>query len=73
VKGIGRWTAEMFLIFCLGRPNVLPVGDLGIRKGMMATYNLKKLPEARQMEKIAKPWEPYRSLGCWYMWRVLEK
>jgi DNA-3-methyladenine glycosylase II len=72
IKGIGRWTAEMFLIFSLNRPNVLPLDDLGVKKGMMRTYNLKNLPTKTQMERIARKWEPYRTLGSWYMWRSLE-
>ena len=71
VKGIGRWTAEMFLMFSLGRPDVLPVGDLGVQRGMEITYGLKGLPEPDEMRKIAEPWSPYRSAGSWYMWRAL--
>lgn len=73
VRGIGRWTAEMFLIFCLGRPDVLPVGDLGLRKAMQKTYSLRALPLPQRMEKIAQPWRPYRSVATWYMWKSLEK
>lgn len=72
VKGIGEWTVHMFLMFHLGRPNVLPVGDLGVRKGMVAAYGLRKLPSPRRMHEIAKPWEPYRSVGSWYMWKVVD-
>jgi DNA-3-methyladenine glycosylase II len=72
VKGVGVWTAQMFLIFRLGRPDVLPVLDLGIRKGVQRAYRLRKLPDAKRIEKIAAPWAPYRSIGSWYMWRVLE-
>jgi DNA-3-methyladenine glycosylase II len=72
VKGIGVWTAQMFLIFRLGRPDVLPVLDLGVRKGVQRAYRLRKLPDAKRIEKIAAPWAPYRSIGSWYMWRVLE-
>jgi len=72
IKGIGRWTSEMFLIFCLGRKNVLPLDDLGIKRAMMVNYNIKKLPDSKQMIKVAKNWEPYRSLGCWYMWQSLK-
>jgi DNA-3-methyladenine glycosylase II len=72
VKGVGVWTAQMFLIFRLGRPDVLPVLDLGIRKGVQRAYRLRKLPDAKRIEKIAGPWAPYRSIGSWYMWRVLE-
>ena len=72
VKGLGEWTAHMFLIFHLGRPDVLPVGDLGVRKGMQTHFGLRKLPEADRMEKLAAPWRPFRSVAAWYMWRVLE-
>jgi len=72
VKGIGVWTAQMFLIFRLGRPDVLPVLDLGVRKGVQRAYRLRKLPDAKRIEKIAACWAPYRSIGSWYMWRVLE-
>jgi DNA-3-methyladenine glycosylase II len=73
VKGIGRWTAEMFLIFCLGRPDVLPVGDLGLRRAMQKAYSLADLPSPEDMRSIAKPWKPYCSVGTWYMWKSLEK
>lgn len=72
VKGVGVWTAQMFLMFKLGRPDVLPVLDLGIRKGVQRAYRLRKLPDAKRVEKIAAPWAPYRTIGSWYMWRVLE-
>lgn len=71
VKGIGRWTAEMFLIFSLGRPDVLPVDDLGVRRGFQLTYGLEDPPKADEMRRIAEPWRPYRSVGTWYMWRSL--
>ena len=71
VKGIGRWTGEMFLIFSLGRPDVLPVDDLGVRRGMQVTYGLADLPKPDEMRRIAEPWQPYRSVGTWYMWRSL--
>ncbi len=69
VKGIGRWTAEMFLIFSLGRLDVLPVGDLGLRKGIKNLYSLEELPEKEQIECIAEKWRPYRSVATWYLWR----
>lgn len=72
VKGIGVWTAHMFLMFALQRPNVLPTGDLGIQSAMRRHYNKRKLPKPKQMEKIAKCWEPYRSVACWYLWRSLD-
>jgi len=71
VKGIGRWTAEMFLIFSLGRPDVLPVDDLGVRRGFQLAYGLDDLPKPEEMRRIAEPWRPYRSAGTWYMWRSL--
>jgi DNA-3-methyladenine glycosylase II len=71
VKGIGRWTAEMFLIFSLGRPDVLPVDDLGVRRGFQLTYGLAYLATPVEMRRIAEPWRPYRSVGTWYMWRSL--
>ncbi len=71
VKGIGRWTGEMFLIFSLGRPDVLPVDDLGVRRGIQITYGLPDLPKPDEMRRIAEPWRPYRSAGTWYMWRSL--
>jgi 3-methyladenine DNA glycosylase/8-oxoguanine DNA glycosylase len=71
VKGIGRWTGEMFLIFSLGRPDVLPVDDLGVRRGMQIAYGLSELPNADEMRRIGEPWRPYRSAGTWYMWRSL--
>lgn len=72
VRGIGPWSVDMFLMFALARPDVLPVGDLGIRKGMQLHFGLRKLPEAERMIKLAAPWRPYRSIASWYMWRLLE-
>jgi len=72
VKGIGVWTAHMFLMFTLRRPNVLPTGDFGIQTAIKKHYNKRKLPKPIQMEKIAKSWEPYRSVACWYLWRSLD-
>jgi DNA-3-methyladenine glycosylase II len=72
VKGIGRWTVEMFLIFRLGRLDVLPVHDYGIRKAMQRAYRLRKLPTPDRMCTIAEPWRPYRTVACWYLWRSLE-
>ncbi len=71
VKGLGAWTAQMFLMFHLERPDVLPVGDLGIRRAMEREYSLKELPQAEQMEGIAEPWRPHRTLACRYLWRSL--
>jgi DNA-3-methyladenine glycosylase II len=72
VKGLGRWSADMFLIFHLGRPDVLPVGDLGIRKAAQLQYGLEDLPDADELERIAEPWRPHRSLACLYLWRSLD-
>ena len=72
VKGIGVWTAHMFLIFSLRRPNVLPTGDYGVQMAVKKHYNKRKLPKPKDMEKIARAWEPYRSIACWYMWRSLD-
>jgi len=72
VKGVGVWTAHMFLMFTLKRPNVLPTGDFGVQTAIKKHYNKRKLPKPAQMEKIARPWEPYRSVACWYLWRSLD-
>jgi DNA-3-methyladenine glycosylase II len=73
VKGIGRWTAEMFLIFSLGRQDVLPVDDLGLKKGIQLMFSLNKLPDVKQVEKIAIKWRPYRTVATWYLWKSLKK
>jgi DNA-3-methyladenine glycosylase II len=72
VKGVGVWTAQMFLMFTLRRPNVLPTGDFGVQTAVKKHYNKRKMPKPALMEKIAKPWEPYRSIACWYLWRSLD-
>lgn len=72
VKGIGVWTAHMFLMFSLRRPNVLPTGDYGVQMAVKKHYRKRKLPKPKDMEKIARAWEPYRSVACWYMWRSLD-
>jgi len=72
VKGIVVWTAQMFLMFRLGRPDILPVLDLGIRNAFRRAYRLRKEPTAKRMHAIAKPWAPYRSVGSWYLWQSLE-
>ncbi|MCC6368203.1 MAG: DNA-3-methyladenine glycosylase 2 family protein [Bryobacterales bacterium] len=72
VKGIGVWTAQMFLIFALRRPDVLPVGDLGVRKAMQRAYSLEDLPKPGKMEELAVPWRPYCSAASWYLWRSLD-
>jgi DNA-3-methyladenine glycosylase II len=69
VRGIGRWTAEMFLIFSLGRPDVLPVGDLGLRAGVQRQWGLAEVPDKRMLEELAEAWRPWRSVATWYMWR----
>ncbi len=68
VKGIGRWSAEMFLMFRLQRADVLPVGDLGIVKAFQRHYRMRKTPTPERMARIAEPWRPYRSVACWYLW-----
>jgi DNA-3-methyladenine glycosylase II len=72
VKGLGQWTADMFLIFHLGRPDVLAVGDLGIRRAVERAYVLPEIPDAATLTRIAEPWRPYRSLGCLYLWASLD-
>lgn len=72
VKGIGVWTAHMFMIFSLCRMDVLPVGDLGIRNAIQRAYELDELPKPATIEEIAKPWRPYASLASWYLWRSLD-
>jgi DNA-3-methyladenine glycosylase II len=72
VKGLGRWTADMFLIFHLGRPDVLPVGDLGVRRAVEREYGLAEAPDTVELERIAEPWRPHRTLACLYLWRSLD-
>ena len=72
VKGVGEWTAQMFLMFSLKRPNVLPTGDFGVQMAIKKQYKKRKLPKPDAMEKLARPWEPYRSVACWYLWRSLD-
>jgi DNA-3-methyladenine glycosylase II len=72
VKGIGRWSAEMFLMFRLHRPDVLPVDDLGIVNAVKNVYGLRKRPTADRIRRIGEPWRPYRSVACWYLWRSLD-
>ncbi len=71
VKGIGRWTAEMFLIFRLQRPDVLPVGDLGIVKAVQQNYGMRRVPSPKRLVKLGEQWRPYRSVACWYLWASL--
>ncbi len=70
VKGIGRWTADMFLMFTLYRPDVLPTGDLAIQKGFKKLFNLGSMPDAKKMEKLSKEWAPHRTVACWYLWEM---
>jgi len=72
IKGLGLWTAQMFLMFHLERPDILPVGDLGIRRAIERAYGLDGLPPAPAMEEIAEPWRPHRTLACRYLWRSLD-
>ena len=72
VRGIGRWTAEMLLMFRLGRPDVLPVGDLGVRKGFALTFRRGRLPDPATMHRRGVRWRPYRTVASWYLWRALE-
>ena len=72
VKGLGRWTVDVFLLFHLGRPDVLPVGDVGIKRAVQVEYGLDALPDADELRRIAEPWRPHRSLACLYLWRSLD-
>jgi DNA-3-methyladenine glycosylase II len=72
VKGIGRWTAEMFLMFRLHRPDVLPLGDLGIIKAVQRVYRLRKVPSPAPLLRLGESWRPYRSVACWYLWASLD-
>jgi DNA-3-methyladenine glycosylase II len=69
IKGIGRWTAEMFLIFSLNRPDVFPYDDLGVKTVMMRMYGFRKMPSKEKMIKIASKWAPHRTIGTWYLWQ----
>jgi DNA-3-methyladenine glycosylase II len=71
IRGIGPWSVDMFLMFALARPDVLPVGDLGVRKGMQRHFRLRALPDADRMLRLAEPWRPFRTAASWYMWRLL--
>lgn len=73
VKGIGRWTAQMFLIFTLARLDILPIDDLGIRSAIEQAYQLPELPSGNEMELIAEPWRPYASIASWYLWQSLDQ
>jgi len=72
VKGIGVWTAQMFLMFTLKRQDVLPTGDYGVQAAIKKHYRKRKLPTPKEMEKIARPWAPYRSVACWYLWKSMD-
>lgn len=72
VKGIGRWSAQMFLMFRLGRPDVLPDIDLGIRKGLQRAYRMRTLPPPRKVQQIGARWSPYATYACWYLWRSID-
>ncbi|MEM4391308.1 MAG: DNA-3-methyladenine glycosylase [Candidatus Nitrosotenuis sp.] len=73
ISGVGTWTAHMFLIFCLGRQDILPVGDLGLRKGIQRLYCLPEIPKDAQIEEIAERWRPYRTVATWYLWKSLKQ
>jgi DNA-3-methyladenine glycosylase II len=72
VKGVGRWTADMFLMFTLYRPDVLPTGDLAIQKGFKKVFKLRTMPDAAKMIHLAKPWQPYRTVACWRLWEMMD-
>ncbi len=73
VKGIGRWTAEMFLIFSLGRQDIFPVGDLALRKGVQMLFSLQEIPKQNEAEKLGQRWRPYRTIATWYLWKSLRQ
>jgi len=72
IKGIGQWTVDMFLMFTLHRADILPYKDLGIQKGIMKILNMKNLPSKKEMENCSKKWRPYRTIACWYLWRMVD-
>jgi DNA-3-methyladenine glycosylase II len=72
IKGLGQWTADMFLMFHLRRPDVLPVGDQGIRRAVKVQYRMRKLPDPKRLEKVARPWRPHRTLACLFLWSSLD-
>ena len=72
VRGVGEWTAHMLLMFSLGRPDVLPVGDYGVRKAARDLYGLADLPKRKELEALGEPWRPYRSVAAWYLWRSMD-
>tara|TARA_B100000029_G_C17556768_1_gene951929 strand:- start:117 stop:722 length:606 start_codon:yes stop_codon:yes gene_type:complete len=72
IKGVGQWTVDMFLMFTLNRPDVIPYSDLGIKKGMKILFNLNKLPTKNEMKDFSIKWIPYRTLACWYLWKIAD-
>ena len=72
IKGIGQWTVDMFLMSTLNRADILPYKDLGIQKGIMKILNMKNLPSKKEMENCSKKWRPYRTIACWYLWRMVD-
>ena len=72
VRGVGEWTAQIFLMFALNRPNVLPIGDFGVRNAVRQAYGLKEMPKPAELQKIAEPWHPYCTIASWYLWRSLD-
>ena len=72
VRGIGRWTVEMLLIFRLGRPDVLPVADFGVRHGFKLAYGKREMPSPRELERIGEKWRPFRTAASWYLWRAVD-
>ena len=72
IKGIGQWTVDMFLMFTLNRADILPCKDLGIQKGIMKILNMKNLPSKKEMENCSRKWRPYRTIACWYLWRMVD-
>ena len=72
IKGIGQWTVDMFLMFTLNREDIIPYGDLGIQKGIMKILNKKNLPSKKEMENCSKKWRPFRTIACWYLWRMTD-
>jgi DNA-3-methyladenine glycosylase II len=72
IKGVGQWTADMFMMFHLARPDILPVGDMGIRRAVQVEYGLRKPPDPKRLEKIGRPWRPYRTLACLFLWSSLD-
>ncbi len=73
VKGVGTWSAQMFLIFALGRPDIMPTADLGLNMAIMKAYGKRKIPKPKQVLRLSQKWKPYRSFACWYLWRSVDK